>query len=184
MPKLKDVAAGAVQEAGSWLVHAVPSLQGFAARHVTKLTEPQDLVLRWRRGEEGYAPFWTTCPATPGANPKDLSTWGRAVFGAERETLAYALREDGRRPAVGYRLGTVCMIGAWEGPNPREFLQPVTELGEASVTGSHMGVVLRPGTEPLTAAIGSVGPSGEDFRPVLTTFLAQVVQTPEGLHRV
>jgi hypothetical protein len=189
MPKLKDVVRGTGEEIGSWAVHNFPFMRRLG-RHFMELTEPNDLLLRWRIGHGAMMPIshWLV---VPGEQPTDVhGRWsgGNAILGVDSYKLATALTANHmrRRPAVAYRLpqDSLTMVGVAELTSRPGFLQQLSREGVPSAEGEMHGVVMRIGEIPLRAAIGTADQSGRDFRPLHTEFLGLVDTTPDGLYRV
>lgn len=171
--------------AASALVHAVPPLR-WPDRHITRLTGPNDLTLRWKKLQQAFPKGLLEIPGYEEAKAFDPDTWGLGVVAVNGGTLAERLamireREPDVDVGIVHRLGAYGLVGTLRirrgEHNEFSFLQPVD--GHPGM----MGTVVRVGEEPWEGAIG-VAQHGELITPVHTTFIGMVPQVPEGLHRI
>lgn len=189
MGEFVEKAFAYMQDAGSGLIHAVPALQGPAARRFTRLTGPHDRLLRWRVARGTVERFghsnWQGIGGAEGAKENDLTTWELVEFGVWRDYLEDTV-EHGGRPAVAYRRvgSAVTMIGVRELDPKDDFLRPINREGHPNPAGEYLGVVMRGGEHLAQMAIGTATRNGREFGSLPTLFLRNLVEVPEGLYRV
>lgn len=155
-----------------------------AAKKVTKLDGPQDVILRWHkfaprhvrqlRSElleiEGYI----------GADAHDLKTWGKAIIACAFDENA--AKERSRVPASLHMIGDVALVG-WSGRQlqGKTFLQPVPDRQGTFAT------VVRVGEESYFGSLGTVDPNvgARSFEVLRTERVGDfITEVPGGLYGI
>ncbi|HZM64242.1 MAG TPA: hypothetical protein VFB59_03865 [Candidatus Saccharimonadales bacterium] len=183
---LSDINKGRLEQAGSTLVHKSELVRQVAARHILKLEQPNDVLLRWRIGivDNDNPDYWAKTQGSQGDAGIDPSRWPHAVLGVEREKWERLRRMEYLQPAVAYRIGSaITMVGIRELGEPVDFTVPVNTRGEYDDNGPYQGVVMR-GGPGFEGSVGTANQAGDYYFPLDTVLLARLGEVPEGLHRV